>query len=387
MARRITPQTDLDNLKKEARRWLKELRAGEPEARSRLERIYPKPPIRLGLRVVQHAIALEFGYSGWPALKKSLGMAKFEALAKDMVSAYAGDLAAMQHVREHYGHPATVEDLRAIVWRQVYKVRQARGAANAFDIAEAQALIAHTSGFGSWAALAEAVSKGLMSPAYTINQRERKMSPRRVLKPDEWDTIIGVMKEQRVTSFDANGQMTDDALKRIAELEHVTSLTLGGSRQLTDDGLLHLGRMPQLQHLDLFEYPGGKLTDRGLAVLPHLPNLRTFNMSWQSGISDAGAANLRHCERLEVVNVMGTATGDAVIAALRGKPNLHRFHTGKLVTDAGLPLLHDFPMFKTWHGKQSGTANDPDGEPTHLQIDGLFTNEGLAQLAGLDGLY
>src|SRR5262245_53082399 len=90
MTRRITPQTDLDNLKKEARRWLKELRAGEPEARSRLERIYAKPPIRLGLRVVQHAIALEFGYSGWPALKKSVGMAKFEALARDMVSAYAG---------------------------------------------------------------------------------------------------------------------------------------------------------------------------------------------------------------------------------------------------------------------------------------------------------
>jgi len=387
MTRRITPQTNLDNLKKEAKRWLKELHAGESKALARLKRIYPNAPAKLGLRAVQHAISLEFGYSGWAALKASVGMVKFEALAKDMVAAYAGDAAAMQRIRENDDQPATVEDLRAIVWRQVYKVRQARGAAHAFDIAAARALIAQTSGFGSWTALAQAVSKGLTSPAYTINQNERRMEPRRLLRPGEWDTIIGVMKEQHVMSFHANGQMTDDALKRIAELEHVTSLTLGGSRQLTDDGLLHLAGMPQLEHLDLFEYPGGKLTDRGLAVLRHLPNLRTFNMSWQSGISDDGAANLRYCEKLEVVNLMGTATGDAVIRALRGKPNLHRFHTGKLVTDAGLPLLHDFPRFKSWHVEQSGMFTDPDDEPTHLQIDGPFTNQGLAQLAGLDGLY
>src|SRR5262249_1387094 len=156
------------------------------------------------------------------------------------------------------------------------------------------------------------------------------------------------------TSFNANGLVTDDVLRRIAQLEHVTSLTLGGSRQLTDDGLLHLSGMPQLQHLDLFEYPGGKLTDRGLEVLHHLPNLHTFNMSWQSGISDIGAANLRFCEQLEAVNLMGTHTGDGAIAALRGKAKLRRFHTGKLVTDAGLPLLHDLPMFKKWHANSSG---------------------------------
>lgn len=50
--------------------------------------------------------------------------------------------------------------------------------------------------------------------------------------------------------------MTDAVLARIAVLDHVTSLSLGGSRQLTDDGLLKLARMPQLQNLNLNEYPG-----------------------------------------------------------------------------------------------------------------------------------
>jgi hypothetical protein len=386
MTRRITPQTTLDNLKQEAKRWLKDLRAGVPKARARLERVDPSAPAQPGLRMVQHALALEYGCYGWTALKKAVGMLKFEALANDMVAAYARNAPAMQRIREHYGHPATVEDLRAIVWRQVYKVRQARGAAHAFGAAEAQELVAHTSGFGSWQALADAVSKGVISPAYTINEKEKRMSPRRVLGANEWDTILGVMKDRRLTSFDANGQMTDDVLRRISQLEHVTSLTLGGSRQLTDEGLLHLVHMPQLEHLDLFEYPGGKLTDLGLGVLRHLPNLRTFNMSWQSGISDAGTINLRYCEKLETVNLMGTPTGDAVIGALRGKPNLRRFHTGKLVTDAGIPWLHDFPMFKKWH-EETGPSTPGDDEPTHLQIDGPFTNQGLAQLSGLDGLF
>ena len=59
------------------------------------------------------------------------------------------------------------------------------------------------------------------------------------------------MKERRITALDANGLMTDAVLARIADLDHVTTPRLGGSRQLTDDGLRHLARMPQLQHLDL----------------------------------------------------------------------------------------------------------------------------------------
>ena len=143
--------------------------------------------------------------------------------------------------------------------------------------------------------------------------------------------------------------MTDAVLARVAELDLVTRLNLGGSRELTDDGLLHLARMPQLEHLDLNE-TRGKLTDRGLEVLRHLPNLAHFEMTWQGGISDAGVANLRFCDQLETVNLMGSPTGDGAIEALQGKPRLRRFSSGRLVTDRGLPLLHNFPLLKTWHG-------------------------------------
>jgi hypothetical protein len=108
-------------------------------------------------------------------------------------------------------------------------------------------------------------------------------------------------------------------------------------------------------------------------------------MTWQKGITDAGAANLRFCEKLEEVNLMGSPTGDGVIDALRGKSRLRRFSTGRLVTDAGLPLLHEFPMFKAWHGDDPEKLTD--SQPTRLLIDGPFTNGGLAGLAGLEGVF
>lgn len=393
MTRRTTPQTSLDNLRKEAKRWLKQLRANDNEARTRYSRAYPKGPAEPGLRDIQHAIALEYGQPGWTALKTAVGggtdeVTRYERTADDLVAVYAtGDAAALARVNQLFEQTSTAEDIRSNVWRMRYKVRQAKGAPAAFDQVEARNLIAGVKGFNNWTALIEAVSKGLPSPEpiYATNETANSIAPRRLLSHDDWDVFIDTLEQQRIRVVEANGFMTDDVLKRIAKLDHVTSLRLGGSRQLSDDGLLHLANMPQLEELELSEYPGGKLTDRGLEVLRQLPNLRKFEMTWQAGISDAGVANLKYCDKLESVNLMGSPTGDGAIEALRGKPLLHRLDTGRLVTDAGLAMLHDFPLFKSWHGEvpPPGTKGEP---PTHLLIDGPFTNKGLEGLKGLDGV-
>ena len=345
--------------------------------------------------LLEAARRLEAAAATAPSEDVSSGSAevvKYERLANDMVTAYdTGDADAMQRVRDHYRLPVTVEDLRAMVWRLIYKVRQAKGASHAFSTAEARELIARTSGFNNWSTLKEAVAKGASSPIppYEVDANKIRIRPRRHPTDKEWDAIIAIMKEQRITAVDAHGFMNDAVLSRIADLDHVTELDLGGSRQLTDEGLQSLAKMPQLQRINLSEYPGGKLTDRALEVLRHLPNLRMFEMTWQKGISDAGIANLRFCEKLESVNLMGTPTGDGAIEALRGKPKLWRLDTGKQVTDAGLALLHEFPRFKTWHDDNGpvDAALNEDYEPTHLLIDGPFTNKGLAHVTALHGVY
>jgi ankyrin repeat protein len=71
-SRQLTSRSSLDNLKREAKRWLKALRDNDQQARARLNRAYPNAPAEPKLRYVQHALALEHGLAGWSALKKQL---------------------------------------------------------------------------------------------------------------------------------------------------------------------------------------------------------------------------------------------------------------------------------------------------------------------------
>ena len=66
----------LDNFKKEAKRWLKALRANDPQARERLRSAYPQAPAEPGLRDVQHALAREHGHESWIALKTALAASR-----------------------------------------------------------------------------------------------------------------------------------------------------------------------------------------------------------------------------------------------------------------------------------------------------------------------
>jgi hypothetical protein len=142
--------------------------------------------------------------------------------------------------------------------------------------------------------------------------------------------------------------------------------------------------MPQLRELTL----GGKVTDRGLQSLRHLRELRVFEMYWQANVTDEGLENLRFCDHLESVDLLGCNVGDGAIATLVGKKNHRRFKTGKNVSDEGLKLLHDFPAFKSWQGGEPKYDLMSFGaEPTNLLIDGPFTGNGIAGLQGLDGVF
>jgi hypothetical protein len=90
---------------------------------------------------------------------------------------------------------------------------------------------------GSWETLTQAMATGAPPvPAYAIDTAESRISPRRQLTDGEWDELIAVMKERKIAALDAGGLMTDAVLARVATLDHVTALSLGGSRQLTTTG-------------------------------------------------------------------------------------------------------------------------------------------------------
>ena len=81
MSRNLTPQSSLENLKREAKRWLEALRANEPNAQARLAAVLTTTPENPGLRDVQLALAREHGLAGWTELKRELERRKAASVA------------------------------------------------------------------------------------------------------------------------------------------------------------------------------------------------------------------------------------------------------------------------------------------------------------------
>jgi hypothetical protein len=403
----LPARPSLEQLRKQAKELLRDYRAGTPAAAERVRAVLPRleKPEDVILADAQFVLAREYGFESWPKLVHHVAglqpagrLERLAQMAKNIVAACTSDdAAALRRVNELFGRTFTPDELRAQVRQRLSALV---GQTSDFALADVQLLVARQYGFESWANLAECVSQppgdprsaphGLSSspPFYRIDWQTNTIEPRPPLSDHDWDALFGVMNEHRITGLNARGQLTDAALERLARLGHVTRLNLDGTKRLTDDGLRHLARMPQLRELDLSDYPGGQVTDRGLDALRHLTELRQFQMCWQGGVSDAGVANLAFCDHLENVNLLGTPTGDGALRALAGKARLRHLRTGKQVTDAGLPLLHQIPAFKAWQGGETSYGLMSFGaEPTHLLIDGPFTDAGLAGLVGLDGLF
>ena len=395
MSGQITPRTTLEHLKREARRWLNALRAGDAAARARLLRVLPNAPASPTLRDVQRAVALEHGFAGWSALKIRLGqdapMRRYDTVADALVTAYrTGDIDAMRIVWDHFGHMRTWDVMRRYVRLGLGKTEQPTAAEeDTLTLEEAQFLVARAQDFESWQALtAFAVSlppgKTFMAKAVGLSSSSDPEAHQPDARSRDWDEVVAVLGERRWTGLYACGQMTDATLERISHLDHLMTLDLGGSKGLSDDGLRHLARLPRLRHLNLAGCP---ITDRGLEVLRRLPALETLNLAW-TAITDAGVASLAACEHLKKVDLGGTSTGDGAIRALAGKQLLTDFRSGNRVTDDGLAMLHELPSFKTWRETESSMALlRPDAQPNFLMLRGPFTNEGMSRLVGLDGLF
>jgi hypothetical protein len=69
MPRPLKSTTSLDTLRKEAKRWLNAVRDGGRAAQDRLTRVIVRAG-RVSLRVVQPALAREYGFESWAALKR-----------------------------------------------------------------------------------------------------------------------------------------------------------------------------------------------------------------------------------------------------------------------------------------------------------------------------
>jgi len=112
MPRILSSRTRIETLRKEAKRWLKALRAGDARATERLRAACPQAPSAPGLRDVQHAIAREYGLPDWIALKSALAAPTKEKDADRIDTilrhGWTGEIAAARRILTR--HPAFARD-------------------------------------------------------------------------------------------------------------------------------------------------------------------------------------------------------------------------------------------------------------------------------------
>ncbi|MEA1675875.1 ankyrin repeat domain-containing protein [Nitrospirillum sp. BR 11163] len=71
-SRILSARTTVDGLRREAKRWLKAIGAGEADAAARFLTVFPGHATAPKLREVQHALAREYGFPTWAALAQEL---------------------------------------------------------------------------------------------------------------------------------------------------------------------------------------------------------------------------------------------------------------------------------------------------------------------------
>ena len=421
------PPRSLESLRKEAKRWRDALRASDPDARARLGKALPGAPESPTLRDVQLALAREHGFPGWAALKEAVeqagaanrvagarALAHYEAAAGALLDAYrTGTPDAMERHYSYTWHRRAWRAMRTYVQLDLGK----RPASPNDDVEitrdEARHLVALEHGFATWTEL-EAFTRSPVAARRVTPKPMRLVVSRRPLdaargRPDEWepiassrdwDEIVELLRQHPSAGLSAEGQMTDDLLADLPGPEHrrgaradtLTLLGLGGSKEVTDEGVRHLARLPALQHLDL---SGTSITDAGLQVLRDLPRLRTLSLAW-TRVTHRGMSALAYCDELEHVNLSvipgwleswPAKAGDAALRALAGKRKLQDLEIA--LSDAGLPLLRELPVFKTWQGGDEApfALLGHNVRPNHLSLRGPFTDRGMPHLRGLDGLF
>lgn len=391
----------LDSLKKEAKRWLDSLRAGAADARARLERALPNAPATPTLRDVQHALSHEHGFPGWAALKQALeqalaadrvagakARAEYEAMADALLEAYrTGTPEAMERHYQHTWHRRAWHAMRTYVQLDLGKRPAPPDDDVEIALDDARRLVALEHGFANWAELQAFTESAKVGPRVAVKpvrlvSREGPDDWQTIASSREWDEIVRLLARHPSAGLSAEGQMTDAVLADVSRVQTITSLGLSGCKEVTDEGVRHLARLPSLRHLDL---SGTGITDAGLQTLRDLPQLRTISLAG-TRVTDEGIGALAHCDELEHVNLAATGAGDGALRVLAGKRKLH--HLVIALTDAGLPLLHELPVFTSWQGGEATLALlGPKSLPNHLSLRGSFTDRGMQHLRGLNGLF
>lgn len=144
----------------------------------------------------------------------------------------------------------------------------------------------------------------------------------------QWGLISGCM-------------ITDSGLKRLCGCRQLEELHLHNCAKITDAGLAHLKRLPNLRFLRLLQENAGTMpvTDAGLAHVADLQQLEEL-MIVRIPVTDAGLAHVARLPQLKVLVLSGIPATNDGIAQLRKLENIERIYLRNTqVTEQGVNSL------------------------------------------------
>ncbi len=131
--------------------------------------------------------------------------------------------------------------------------------------------------------------------------------------------------------------ITDEGLAHLRHAPHLEELQLHGCRNVTDAGMVHVGKLKQLRHLDL---GATKIGDAGLAHLSELSHLEHLDLMHYTKITNAGIAHLAGLQKLTYLRMSFTKVADRGLVHLESLRDMKVLVLGKTkVTEGGVARL------------------------------------------------
>jgi tetratricopeptide (TPR) repeat protein len=179
---------------------------------------------------------------------------------------------------------------------------------------------------------------------HRITIADREIRPKHEQLVSIWTTYLDLLRQTnsvvpQPTEEDLAYLKKVGAVFSSSDLEDLAGETqLLDSDKLDDEGLSHIARLYNLDHLFL----NHSITDVGIAHVKGLINLQYLSLP-NSDITDDGLRSLAGLENLEKLHVSFTRVSDAGLASLKSLPKLAELNLAYTnVTDAGLDQLKAF---------------------------------------------
>ena len=142
-------------------------------------------------------------------------------------------------------------------------------------------------------------------------------------------------------------EVTDTLATQIALLDGLQKLTIGESA-MTTVGWQKLGKLTNLQHLDLRDCPlNNEQLSAVLGELSKLKALRLNGISGRTTVDDSGLAGLANCPELKVLAIDGLWVGSQGLEHLKNNLRLSELYaSGTTIDDTATELLAGFPALQ-----------------------------------------